>query len=257
MSRPRTRDAHEPNRLLHVAITSGLTVFLAVSCATEGGGPGPDGGPGTGGTGSPDGGVDGSGASVTDGGSTGGTSTDGGLGTPNEEVIPFEAQGRAGALRKVKSLMTGLAPTAEEYAVIAAVPATGDAAEGQALSAALRGLVGSWLETSEFDAKLLALFRNVFQQKGFSMQEDMKAQYLEYGPFDLNPTFAYGDTAYTRLEKNFADSFARTALALIEADQPFTDVLTTRTHMLTTGLIAAYLQVEKPNDAPLQFAQRL
>ncbi len=97
---------------------------------------------------------------------------------------------------------------------------------------------------------MLAHFRNVFPAEGVQHQEDMKGQYLEYGPFDLNPTFSYGDTAYTRLEKNFSDSFARTALAIVEADQPFTNIITTRTHMMTTGLIAAYLQVEQPNDAP-------
>jgi|GEM_PF-261705 len=258
-ARPRRLDAGSAK----AAAFSALVVLLAASCATNAGGPdGPTDGGGadgatdgvdaasSGGTGT------GSGAaSSTDGVATGGgAATDGPLGTPPEEVLPFEVQGRAATLRKVKNLMTGFAPTAEEFAVLAEVPATGDAAEGEALGAALRTLVADWALTPEFAAKLLAHFRNVFQQKGFSMQEDMKGQYLEYGPFDLNPTFSYGDTAYTRLEKNFSDSFAKTALALAQSGEPFDGVLTTRTHMLTTGLIAAYLQVEQPNDAPLQFA---
>jgi len=252
---PSARSAREVKRRVGAAATSGLVVLLAVACSTEGGGGdgASGGGPSSGasGTGAAAA-VDGTGA--TAGPDSGGAATDGPLGTPEEEVLPFETQGRAAALRKVKNLMTGRAPTSEEYAVLAAVPATGDAAEAAALASAIRGLVTAFAATPEFQAKLLAHFRNVFQQKGFSMQEDMKGQYLEYGPFDLNPTFSYGDTAYTRLEKNFSDSFARTALSIIAADQPFTNVLTTRTHMLTTGLIAAYLQVEQPNDAPLQFA---
>jgi hypothetical protein len=171
-----------------------------------------------------------------------------------EEVLKFESQNRGAALRKVKNLMTGFAPTQEEYAVLAAVPATGDTAEAQGLYEAMRSLVVQWIETPEFDKKLIAHFRNVFQQKGFSMQEDMKGQFLEYGPFDLNPTFSYGDTAYTRFEKNFSDSFARTALYLAKTTGNFSEVLTTRTHMMTTALLAAYLQIEQPNDAPLQFA---
>ncbi len=178
----------------------------------------------------------------------------GNLNPGQEEVLQFEAQGRAAALRKVKNLMTGLPPTDEEYATLMDVPATADAAETQALYEAMRSLVVDWIETPQFDQQLIALFRNVFQQKGFSMQEDMKGQFLEYGPFDLNPTFSYGDTAYTRFEKNFSDSFARTALNLVKTGGNFSEVLTTRTHMMTTALVAAYLQVEQPNDAPLQFA---
>jgi hypothetical protein len=189
---------------------------------------------------------------VATGGNAG--ANEGSLNPGAEEVIPFQVQGRAAALRKIKNLMTGLAPTADEYATLAAVPATGDAAEVQALYETMRTLVVGWIETPQFDSKLIALFRNVFQQKGFSMQEDMKGQFLEYGPFDLNPTFSYGDTAYTRFEKNFSDSFAHTALQLEKTGADFSQVLTTRTHMLTTALLAAYLQIEQPNDAPLQFS---
>ena len=259
LRRAKTRSG-ETTRLLAAGGFSALIVLLAASCGAPIAGP-DDGTPGTGGgTGTDattDGGpgTGGSGAGSTDGSTTDGSTTDGtDLGTPPEEVLPFESQGRGAALRKVKNLMTGFAPTPDEYTAVAGVPATGDAAEAQGVTDALRTLVAGWIDTPEFRAKLLQHFRNVFQQKGFSMQEDMKAQYLEYGPFDLNPTFSYGDTAYTRLEKNFADSFARTALAMVQGGQPFSDVLTTRTHMLTTGLIAAYLQVEQPNDAPLQFA---
>src|SRR6478735_7476726 len=227
----------ETTRLLGAGGFSALVVLLAASCGSPIG-PDGDGTSGTGGTAGPDGGATdgvpgtgGSGAGSTDGSTTDGTD----LGTPPEEVLPFESQGRGAALRKVKNLMTGFAPTPDEYTAVAGVPATGDAAEAQAVTDALRTLVVGWIDTPEFRAKLLQHFRNVFQQKGFSMQEDMKAQYLEYGPFDLNPTFSYGDTAYTRLEKNFADSFARTALAMVQGGQPFSDVLTTRSHMLTTG----------------------
>lgn len=256
MPRPWIRPQGHTKRWLGSAVASGLVALLAVACGSDGTN-GPDGG-----ATDQDGGTDGAGTGATSstdgvsgGSSTGGVGSGGSIGTPpGEEVLPFEAQGRGSALRKVKNLMTGLPPTPEEVSALGAVPASGDAAELEAVTDVLRDLVSAYAETPEFRAKMLAHFRNVFQQKGFSMQEDMKGQYLEYGPFDLNPTFSYGDTAYTRLEKNFSDSFARTALAIVDADQPFTNVLTTRTHMMTTGLIAAYLQVEQPNDAPLQFA---
>ena len=164
---------------------------------------------------------------------------------PSGEVIePFEAISVPAYVRKVKNLMTGMAPTDAE------VSAVSTAADPRI---ALQGLIDGWSATPEFEHKLLVLFRNVFQQTGFTPTEDFKLQLLENGGFDLGPLGVYGDTAFPQLVRNLEESFARTALEIVRADEPFTNVLTTQRFMMTTALKSLYLQIEMPNDQPFNF----
>jgi hypothetical protein len=100
---------------------------------------------------------------------------------------------------------------------------------------------------------MLVFFTNTFQQTGFTPTEDFKPQLLENGGFDLGPIGVFGDDAFPRLVQNLQQSFARTAMHVIENDQPFTAVLTTRQLMMTTALMSLYVQVEMPNDQPFNF----
>jgi len=202
--------------------------------------------PATGGTGSVTpgtGGVGGSGGSgaVPEAG-TAGMTTENPTGQP---VLPHEAVQIRAYLRKVKGLLTGLAPTEEEALTVETAPDP---------RAALRGLIEGWTSLDNaatydfFRSKLLVFFANAFQQKGFVPTEDFKLQLLENGGFDLGGRGAYADDAFPKLVQNLEESFARTALAIVEAGRPFTDVLTTREHMMTTALMSLYLQIENPNE---------
>jgi hypothetical protein len=189
------------------------------------------GGPGGGGNG-------GAGAGGAGGSGTGGS---GGGVTPPP---PFEAATARTIVRKVKGLLTGLAPVDAD---IAAVTNNG--------TAGLQGLITSWTMTPEFRDKMVFLFRNTFQQTGFVPTEDFKPQLLENAGFDLGQLGAItiGDDAFARLVQNLQDSFALTAWQLIADGQPFTEVLTTRKYMMTTAMKSLYLQIEMPNDQPLNF----
>jgi hypothetical protein len=164
---------------------------------------------------------------------------------PTGEMIePFQPIGVPVYVRKVKNLMTGLAPTDDE---VSAVSTAKDP------RAALQGLIDGWSATPEFEHKLLVLFGNMFQQTGFTPTEDFKPQLLENGGFDLGPLGVYGDTAFPQLVRNLEESFARTALEIVRAGEPFTNVLTTQRFMMTTALKSLYLQIEMPNDQPFNF----
>jgi len=152
------------------------------------------------------------------------------------------------ALRKVKGLLTGLAPTEAEAVQVEGAPDP---------KQALKDLIDVWTSPDHpefhpyFQDKFITFFTNTFEQTGFAPTEDFKGQLLEYGGFDLNPLYIYGDDAFPKLVQNLQDSFARTAFYIMEQGQPFTDVLTTRTYMMTTALMSLYIQIENPNDAPL------
>src|SRR5690606_41859924 len=141
MPRPWIRPQGHTKRWLGSAVASGLVALLAVACGSDGTN-GPDGG-----ATDQDGGTDGAGTGATSstdgvsgGSSTGGVGSGGSIGTPpGEEGLPFEAQGRGSALRKVKNLMTGLPPTPEEVSALGAVPASGRAAGLEAVAGGPRG----------------------------------------------------------------------------------------------------------------------
>ena len=94
--------------------------------------------------------------------------------------------------------------------------------------------------------RMLAFFRNTFQQTGFNPAEDFKPQLLTNGGFDFAAT--PGDDIFQRLVQNIQDSFAMTAWQLIADGRPFNEVLTTTRFMMTTALKATYLQIEMPRS---------
>jgi hypothetical protein len=136
----------------------------------------------------------------------------------------------ASALRKIKNILTGLAPTDAELLKANNPDALGD-------------LIQSWMNTPEFDEKMLFYFANTFQQSSLSV-EDFKSQ-LRDRPGALNlPYDIYGDSAYPMLFRNMKESFARTALQFVKDGRSFADLLTTDEIMLTTALKSLYMQIE-------------
>jgi hypothetical protein len=158
------------------------------------------------------------------------TGMEGPVNAPWTEPLPPSS-----SLRKIKSTLTGLAPTDAELAAV-----TSDAN-------ALPGLIDTWLETPEFQSKMLFFFQNAFQQSSLAVLDFEFQLRKRPGAFDL-PYDTFGDSAFPLLFQNLKESFARTALALMEEGAPFSDVLTTRRFMLTTALASLYMQIEMPYD---------
>ena len=217
------------------------------SSAGSGNGAGSDTPMGAGGSSAGSGGNGVAGDAMASGG-TGNYET-GGTNTGPDPVLPMEAVELRAQLRKVKGLLTGVAPTEAEVQQVVSAP---DAEQ------AIQALIDTWISPDNelygfFKDKMLVFFTNTFQQKGYTPTEDFKPQLLENGGFDLGPIGVYGDDAFPKLNQNIQESFARTAFMIMENGQPFTDVLTTRTYMMTTALMSLYIQVEMPNDQPFNF----
>jgi hypothetical protein len=178
-------------------------------------------------------------------GGTGGFSPTVDPGMVTAPDTPFDARTASVAVRKVKNLLTGLAPTADD---VAAVTKSG--------AAGLQKLMDGWMTDPAtqplFRDKMVFFFRNTFQQTGFTPLDDFKMQLLQNGGFDFGPfgVSAVGDDAFARLVQNLQDSFAQTAWALVAEGRPFTDTLTTTRYQMTTALKSLYLQIEMPNDQP-------
>jgi len=161
---------------------------------------------------------------------------------------PFQPASAQTAVRKVKDLLTGMAPTDDDVALVTAMGAAG-----------LQQLIDTWMNDPgfqpRFQDKMIFFFRNAFQQTSFSPLDDFKPQLLQNGGFDFGPigASAVGDDAFARLVQNLQDSFALTAWQIVASGQPFTNVLTTNKFMMTTALKSLYLQIEMPNDQPYAF----
>src|SRR3954471_5258866 len=152
---------------------------------------------------------------------------------------PFEPATAAASVRKVKSLLTGMTPTDDEVALVTAQGAGG-----------LKTLIDGWTADPTLQPmyrdRMLAFFRNTFQQTGFNPAEDFKPQLLTNGGFDFAAT--PGDDIFQRLVQNIQDSLAMTAWQLIADGRPFNEVLTTTRFMMTTALKGTYLQIEMPRS---------
>jgi hypothetical protein len=199
-------------------------------------------------TGSSGGGsTNGSGGSTTTGSGGNGNVDAGGVTVKPTTFTPALA---GPSCRKIKDLLVGMPCTdADVNAVVTMGPA------------GLQQLIISWMTDPtfqpQFQGKMIPFFRNLFQQVGFTPTQDFKPQLLENGGFDFGPlgTGAVGDDVYFRLVKNLQDSFAMTAWQMVkEGTEPFSDVLTTKKFMMTTGLLSLYTQIEMPNDQPYNFS---
>ena len=123
-------------------------------------------------------------------------------------------------LAKVKNILVGLPPTDDEVNAIAADPSS------------LVGLIDAWMTTPEYTAKMLRFFQLAFQQTQI-ISADLNPQFYPYFAF-ANSTIA------PRIVQNVSESFARTALALADAERPFKETTTTQQFMMTPALMEMY-----------------
>jgi hypothetical protein len=140
------------------------------------------------------------------------------------------------SLRKVKNVLTGLAPTDAEIAAVQSGGAT-----------ALKSLIDTWMGTPEYQGKMLGFFADAFQQSSLTVLNFEFQLRMRPGALDL-PYAIFGDDAFPMLFQNMKESFARTCLEIIAEGRPFNEVLTTQTFMMTTALKSLYMQIEMPYD---------
>jgi hypothetical protein len=205
-------------------------------------------------------GSSGSGSTTGSGGSTttgsgGSTTTGSGGGNVDAGGVTVKPTTFTPALagptcRKIKDLLVGMPCTDADVSTVASMGPAG-----------LQQLIITWMTDPsfqpQFQGKMVPFFRNLFQQTGFTPTDDFKPQLLENGGFDFGPlgTGAVGDDIYFKLVKNLQDSFALTAWQMVkEGTEPFSDVLTTKKFMMTTGLLSLYTQIEMPDDEPYNFS---
>ena len=224
----------KPSHALACIATLGVGLVACTGSVGHLGGNSPPGGggAGAGNTGSgAGGGSSGTGAGPGSGGNGQAGNGGGAAGNGGGFTTPLST---FSALRKIKSALTGLAPTDAEVA--AATDAT-----------ALKGLIDTWMGTPQFQDKMILFFQNAYQQSSLAVLDYEFQLRKRPGAFDL-PYAIFGDNAFPMLFKNLKESFARTALQLIAEGRPFTDILTTQRFMMTTALKSMYMQIEMPYD---------
>ncbi len=158
---------------------------------------------------------------------TGGAETDAGV----DAGAPFEALGPEVYGTKIKTVMTGRGLSDEELGALLADPS------------ALPGLVDEWSEDPAFRARLLGFFQQAFQQTQVSAADYDDQFGLKFGNLRAD--------VRAHLERAAEESFARTALALLDEGAPFNEVVRTRRFMLNPPLLAllAYADAVHQDEA--------
>jgi len=140
-------------------------------------------------------------------------------------AVPFEPQSPYAYVPKVKNILVGTAATDDEIKQVVADPH------------ALASLIDKWMTDPAtkdlYKAKMLAFFARAFQQSQIS-SADFADQLPSQGGLAINRTYNQ------KLLLNARESFARTAWEIVTANRPFSDVITTRTYMLTPPLAMLY-----------------
>jgi hypothetical protein len=190
------------------------------------------GGAGSSGTGTA--GTTGGGAVTGTGATTGAGATTGTGGAAGTGAGVTQPMSTYAAVRKIKNVLTGLAPTDAEIAAAGTV-------------SGLQGLIDGWMATPGFQSKMILFFQNAYQQSSLAVLDYEFQLRKRPGAFDLSYGI-FGENAFPLLFQNLKESFARTCLELIAEGRPFSDILTTQRFMMTTALMSMYMQIEMPYD---------
>jgi hypothetical protein len=144
--------------------------------------------------------------------------------------LAFQADPPTVYLAKVKNLLVGLPPTAEEVAAVAGDPTQ------------LEPLITGWMQLPQYTQKMQRFFELAFQQTQVTSADYADQFYPKQ--IDVN------NTTTPLILQNLEESFARTMLALIAGGQPLTVATTTNQLMMTTALkeLYAFLDVWEVDD---------
>ncbi len=132
---------------------------------------------------------------------------------------PFKEDPPTVYVAKVKDLLLGLPPTADEVHAVTTNPD------------ALRDLIEHWIHEPQYREKMISFFQIAFQQTQISADDF----------FDMLPGYGLGPgTKIPRLVQNVEESLARTAIVLIEQGLPLNQLINTRQLMMTPPLMELY-----------------
>jgi hypothetical protein len=150
--------------------------------------------------------------------------------TPHDDAggpapLPFEPASPSSYVGKVKNLLVGQAATEDEVAAVTSEPN------------ALRRLIDAWMQEPQYAAKMTAFFANAFQQTEVATTDFVDQSQIR----TLNQI---AGTEGPRLLESLRESFARTALALVNEGRPFRETMTTTRFMMNTPLLAYYAYVD-------------
>ena len=139
-----------------------------------------------------------------------------------DELVPAHIY-----VRRVKTILTGQPPTDEEVATVLADPDT------------LPDFIAQWVETEAFAGKLGDYLQVTLQQAPGGRTEYVSQIANADGVGQFRPPNALYD--------NLDEMFVRTALKIVEDGRPFTEIASTRTWMMTTGVMAYLLLADQRN----------
>ena len=142
---------------------------------------------------------------------------------------------------KVKTLLTGLPLSTDEALELRDDPDS------------LADKVDAWQSMPEAVQKRIEFFRTAFQQEGSPdgvISTFIGVNNAPMGRFEGVGEQGANIDVSALLAQNVEDSFARTAEYIVETGKPFTDVVTTRTYMMTTALMTllAYNDIRRVTD---------
>lgn len=148
-----------------------------------------------------------------------------------EPVAPFEASPVLSSITKIKRLLHGAAVTQAELDALNTVSELVDRDN-------IKSLIEVWMNSDEFKVKFMSFLQLSLQQKNIGIDSVYRAQFDSIGQrlIDAN-----------KLVDNFELSFVRTAYNMVENDQDFRQIATTRDWQVTTSLLLAlsYADYEK------------
>lgn len=134
------------------------------------------------------------------------------------------------AAAKVKMVLHGGALTPQELG--------GIAGGNQLSSSELKTSIDQWVASSAGQEKLKNFFTFAFQQENVEYQDNWL-----FG----RVVGAASRSHFYRWMDNIEESFARTALDIVNNNRPFTEVATTRRHAVTTALLVSYSFADNPD----------
>ena len=138
---------------------------------------------------------------------------------------PFDPASVESAAYRVKMLISGELPTAEELAQL------------EADDSSLRLLVDEWMKSPSFTIKLKAFFIRYWQQTEGSSNNELGATLAESAGINMQRPL---------LNANLEESLARTALHIFETGGSISDLVTRNSFMATTAMLQYLSYVDAP-----------
>lgn len=191
-------------------------------------------------------------AASDEGDGAGGQGTVGGEGASSsggtDDGEPWEPGGQGGEcaadervaahvyVRRVKMILTGEAPTEDEVTRVTDDPAV------------MRELVAGWVETEAFRDKLRKYLQETLQLSQGGPREYVSQVSDRDNVGGFRPTDLLFD--------NLNESFVRTALTIVDERRPFSEIASTTTWMMTTGMIAYLLATDRVHGGDVTYYRR-